>query len=102
MIDIDFFKNINDTYSHAVGDQVLVDLAQILTSELRESDIRVRMGGEEFLVLLPETDLPFAISLAERLRTRIAGMQIHSGGNTVNITISLGVALLDDRISHAG
>jgi diguanylate cyclase (GGDEF)-like protein len=99
MIDIDFFKKVNDTYSHAIGDQVLVELSRVLTSELRDSDIRARMGGEEFLVLLPETDLTLAKSLAERLRKRIAAMIIHTNGKKVQITISMGVAFLDDTVS---
>jgi diguanylate cyclase (GGDEF)-like protein len=98
MIDIDFFKNINDTYSHAIGDRVLVELSRLLITELRESDIRARMGGEEFVVLLPETDLSLAQSLAERLRKNIADMVIDIEGKSVQITVSLGIACMDSTI----
>jgi diguanylate cyclase (GGDEF)-like protein len=95
MLDIDFFKIVNDTYSHAVGDRVLVQLSRLLIAELRESDIRARIGGEEFIVLLPETNQSLAQSLAERLRKSIADMVVDVDGVPVKITISLGIACLD-------
>ncbi len=68
MADIDYFKNINDTYGHAVGDEVLKAFAHLLQKTLREVDITYRYGGEEFLVILPETDAAGALLVAERLR----------------------------------
>lgn len=70
--DIDFFKRINDTYGHAIGDKVLVETARILQKTLRDVDILGRWGGEEFLILCPETDQASAVALAERLRCAIA------------------------------
>ena len=84
MLDIDHFKIYNDTYGHQGGDQLLARLAGILTAEMRKSDYVFRYGGEEFLVLLPDTELPMACDAAERLR---AAVEREAG-----VTISLGVA----------
>jgi diguanylate cyclase (GGDEF)-like protein len=97
MIDIDFFKEVNDSYSHAVGDRVLVEVSRILTSAMRESDIRGRLGGEEFVILLPETNVELAQSLAERLRKSVAEMVVDVEETPVKITISLGVACLNSN-----
>ncbi len=71
MIDIDYFKRINDEYGHLKADELLVRLAEVLTKQFRKSDIISRFGGEEFLVLLPETDLEKAKKITSRLRTAI-------------------------------
>ena len=84
MLDIDHFKRYNDTYGHQGGDQLLMRLAEILTAQMRKSDYVFRYGGEEFLVLLPDTELPMACEAAERLR---AAVEREAG-----VTISLGVA----------
>jgi len=95
MLDLDFFKKVNDTYSHAVGDEVLHEVAQRCRSNIRGIDLIGRYGGEEFAVLLPETDLAASRAIAERLRTAVADTPIatqRSGG--ITLTISLGVAAL--------
>ena len=101
MIDIDHFKQINDTYGHALGDQVLYELAQGCRENIREFDIIGRYGGEEFSVLLPTTDLAEALATAERLR-QWAVAQVFANlteTETVSVTISLGVAELSADIS---
>lgn len=95
MFDIDHFKAINDRYGHPVGDQVLKAVAAAATQTIRKSDLAARYGGEEFAILAPETDIKGLIILAERLRKRIAGLQIDAGGQLVGVTISLGVTILE-------
>jgi diguanylate cyclase (GGDEF)-like protein/PAS domain S-box-containing protein len=91
MLDIDNFKSVNDTFGHSIGDQVLVGLADVCRSLLREVDLLVRYGGEEFLILLPEADLSSTIQVAERLRRRIGRTSFHTDPGEIHITISLGV-----------
>jgi diguanylate cyclase (GGDEF)-like protein len=93
MFDLDHFKNINDTYGHSVGDQVLKETAARLIPLVRNVDIFGRYGGEEFAILLPETKSDQVLLIAERLR-RAAGEPINTGETIVNITISLGVSVL--------
>ena len=99
MLDIDRFKVINDTYGHLVGDQVLQEIARMLTSQLRDYDVAGRFGGEEFSLLLPQISSVDAIRLAERIRSHIAAMSIiapgAAGGERVQVTVSIGVAALD-------
>jgi diguanylate cyclase (GGDEF)-like protein/PAS domain S-box-containing protein len=90
ILDIDFFKDVNDTYGHDVGDSVLQQLAQILKSTLRESDFAARYGGEEFLLLLPNTDLFEARFVAEKIRHTIETTPHPVAGK---ITVSIGVAM---------
>ena len=92
MMDIDYFKNINDNYGHSVGDQVLQVIANLLQKTIREIDLVARMGGEEFAFILPETDLDEAIKMAERLRQKIASTTIKNENETIHITASLGIA----------
>lgn len=95
MLDVDFFKKVNDTYGHKTGDEVLVKLAEVCKQTLREVDIIGRIGGEEFAVLLPETDKYKAIEVAERLRNAIAQTKIpQPNGLPVQFTVSIGVASL--------
>jgi diguanylate cyclase (GGDEF)-like protein/PAS domain S-box-containing protein len=94
LLDIDFFKKVNDTYGHAVGDKVLKKMAASLCDKLRQSDIVGRYGGEEFVVLLPETEKSAALNIAERLRLWTSKMSIHAEDATFNITTSIGVAAL--------
>lgn len=96
MIDIDRFKTINDRWGHPVGDRVIRDAAERMRGLLRDVDLCGRLGGEEFTVILPETDAPGAIALAERLRQAIAAADTvrAEGGEGVRYTISLGVATL--------
>ena len=91
MMDLDQLKSVNDTYGHVVGDQVLRTLADRLSQHVRDFDILCRYGGDEFALLLPETDLFMAASVAERLRASIADEQINTDGGPVAVTISLGV-----------
>lgn len=92
MLDIDYFKKINDTYGHQAGDIVLKDLAQILTKTLRKTDLIFRYGGEEIIILLPETSLHQALIPLERLRKIIAERTIKFADKEFNYTISIGIA----------
>lgn len=96
MLDIDFFKNFNDTYGHAVGDLVLKEVASTVKQNLREADIPARYGGEEICVLLPFTDLEAARAVAERVRQGVENLVIQAGDDNnkqcLNVTVSIGVA----------
>lgn len=92
MIDLDHFKNINDTWGHHAGDQVLVAASKIMMESARPNDEVGRYGGEEFVVLLPGTTLLQAKLIAERIRMRISQMDIDIDGNKIKVTASLGVA----------
>lgn len=92
MIDIDFFKTINDTYGHLCGDQVIRRIANLLTDTLRRIDIVGRYGGEEFCCVLPETRADNAVVLAERLRESVEETEFVFGEETFRVTISIGVA----------
>jgi two-component system cell cycle response regulator len=97
MADLDYFKRVNDTYGHAAGDDVLKATADVLRESLRATDVAARWGGEEFLVVLPETDLPGAELWAERWREDIEGHAFKEpDGKTLKITISIGVASFSD------
>ncbi len=96
MLDLDRFKVVNDTWGHAAGDLVLVETAGILRGELRGEDLGVRFGGEEFLAILPGTDVAAARHVAERIRRRTAESRVETGdGDAIRITISIGVATLE-------
>ena len=99
MLDIDFFKEINDTHGHAMGDQVIVAVARVLHAHLREYDIVGRMGGEEFAMLLSGANLEMASAIAERLRCEIEATNIELDGVTARVTISIGISLIraDDK-----
>ncbi|MBD1555098.1 sensor domain-containing diguanylate cyclase [Pseudomonas typographi] len=92
MFDIDHFKKVNDTYGHPTGDKVIQSVANVVREHVRDADIYGRYGGEEFALLLPDTDKAGGLVLAERLRHAVEGMAVSHGGNAVNFTISLGVA----------
>lgn len=94
-IDIDHFKDVNDTYGHAAGDAVLKSVASTIRSLLRKYDVLARYGGEEFLTLLPETELKDAAHVAERFRKQIENQTIFFGGQEIKVTITLGVAQFD-------
>ncbi|WP_232012358.1 cellulose biosynthesis regulator diguanylate cyclase DgcQ [Cedecea lapagei] len=97
-MDLDFFKGINDRYGHHAGDKVLAHTAALLSSALREEDVAGRVGGEEFCVLLPGTDLTAAAGVAERIRCRISSRElIVSGGQTLRVSASLGVSCAHER-----
>jgi len=96
MVDIDHFKRVNDTHGHQAGDRVLVGVTNRCREKLREVDICARYGGEEFVFLLPETDLEGAQQVAERLRAVVNDTPIEAGEKQISVTISLGVAELDE------
>jgi diguanylate cyclase (GGDEF)-like protein len=96
LLDLDRFKDVNDTHGHEVGDGVLRHVARQLESCSRVCDVSARLGGEEFALLLPATDRDGALRLAERLRSAIAGHGFHSmDGTTFNVTTSAGIATID-------
>jgi diguanylate cyclase (GGDEF)-like protein len=99
LLDIDFFKDINDSYGHVAGDQVLKQIAQTLQSGIRDSDTLARYGGEEFVILLPETTSSDALKLAQNLRELIANTPLITE-NQINIPykISVGVAQATDQV----
>ncbi|MFO0660091.1 MAG: GGDEF domain-containing protein [Polyangiaceae bacterium] len=109
LLDVDFFKKVNDTYGHTAGDQVLIAVAGTLRNEVREHDLVARYGGEEFVILLSDTDLGGAVIVAERLREQVAAARVETEGAMVSVTVTLGVAscppetltTLDDLIREA-
>ena len=94
MFDIDFFKQVNDTFGHSTGDQVLTSIAALCRQIFRESDIVGRYGGEEFAILLPETDLETAKEAAERVRIGVEEMRFATDKGAFSISISAGIASL--------
>jgi two-component system cell cycle response regulator len=103
VLDIDFFKSINDNYGHDAGDDVLREFATRVRKSIRGIDLACRLGGEEFVVVMPETDLAVAAVVAERIRRRIAGepFSIHKGTGSVDVTISIGIAGLSESDDSA-
>ena len=96
LLDLDRFKHINDTHGHLVGDEVLRKIAGAMTDVLREYDVAGRFGGEEFVMLLPQTRAPDALRIAERVRAHIARQPVYSAsGERISVTVSIGVAALD-------
>jgi len=96
MVDIDFFKRVNDTHGHDGGDRVLQGIAGLLLNQVRASDFVFRYGGEEFLVVLAELTLPQAEAVAEKIRSRIEATQVPLSDNrSVKVTLSIGVAEFD-------
>jgi diguanylate cyclase (GGDEF)-like protein len=91
MLDLDHFKQVNDMHGHAVGDQVLVTLGGLLRTQTRGSDLVARMGGEEFLVVLPDTDAERAADVCERLRQRVAGHDWATLAPGLRVTLSIGL-----------
>lgn len=96
LVDIDYFKKLNDTYGHEIGNHALVHIATLIKLAVRKLDIACRFGGEEFAILLPNTELPAAVAVAERLREMIASTPFdvvdeQGSAHTLSITASLGV-----------
>ena len=98
VMDLDHFKAVNDTHGHAVGDTVLVGVCAVCKEALRAMDIFGRLGGEEFVVVLPETDEAQAIASSERLRARIATLATSAADATVHITVSIGIAISTGKV----
>ena len=92
MVDIDHFKKVNDSFGHEVGDQIIRQVADYLRRMSRASDVVARIGGEEYLLILPDTDLEPAKILAERIREAICGRPFVVGNQRISVTVSLGVA----------
>lgn len=97
LVDIDYFKSINDQYGHAVGDIVITTVANCMRDSIRQNDFAVRWGGEEYLVCLPDTDLLGAAQAAEKLRKNIERIE---GNQTPSVTVSVGCAELGDDTFH--
>lgn len=93
MLDIDFFKSINDSFGHQAGDKVLIEIANLITSSIRNTDYAGRYGGEEFIVIFSELSLTKAYEVAERIRARIENFDF--GLNNRKVTASIGLAKLD-------
>jgi len=94
LVDVDHFKRVNDSHGHLIGDEVLRALATELRQQVRESDVVGRFGGEEFTVLLPRTDGAGAYGIAERLRANAARLSVAAADARINVTVSIGVAVL--------
>ena len=103
VLDIDYFKSINDSHGHDAGDDVLREFALRIKRSIRGIDLACRFGGEEFVVVMPETDIAVAAMVAERLRRRIAAepFAINAGGNSIPVTISIGIAALRSAEDNA-
>lgn len=103
LLDLDKFKRINDTYGHQTGDEVLMSAARIIQTQLRVGDTLARFGGEEFVVLLPQTDIYHARQIAERIRRCIEEEEIRTPtGQALGLTISIGLSLLPTADAAAG
>jgi diguanylate cyclase (GGDEF)-like protein len=95
MLDIDHFKKINDSFGHSAGDQVLKSFGQVLRDSCRVYDVPGRYGGEEFCIVLPETNIGNTTPVAERIRQRLADSRFEVGDATIAITASIGIAGMD-------
>ncbi|HEY2745977.1 MAG TPA: diguanylate cyclase [Polyangia bacterium] len=96
LVDVDHFKEVNDTYGHPCGDRVLAAVAEVLQTSLRTGDAACRFGGEEFALLLVESGREEAATVALRVRERVATLQVMAGGQPLSRTVSLGAATSDD------
>jgi diguanylate cyclase (GGDEF)-like protein len=106
MVDIDFFKSVNDTYGHTAGDLVLKTIAKIMRGQLREYDIAARYGGEEFMILLPYTSIKEAILVAERLRKSVKNKiidieKVNTKNDTKNINVTISVGLCEYKCEYS-
>ncbi len=100
MLDLDHFKQINDRYGHAAGDEVLIGSVAACISQLRDVDIFARFGGEEFVALMPHTPLDNARQIAGRLRESVAQASYHFNGDEVHVTVSIGCSAFDKDDAH--
>lgn len=103
MMDLDFFKRVNDTYGHAIGDAMLQHISYLMKNEVRRVDSVGRIGGEEFSILMPDTDLQAAQGFAERLRKKIESTPLLDGEHSIPITISTGITQIhaEDRSAES-
>jgi len=103
MADLDHFKEVNDRYGHLAGDTLLKAVSQVASDGLRSTDMIGRYGGEEFLVVLPETDIAGAVNVAEKIRSLVQRTTVPmDDGTPVRVTISIGLASLRDGTTHPG
>ena len=103
ILDIDYFKKINDSHGHDAGDAVLREFSQRVARNLRSVDLACRYGGEEFVIIMPETDRQLALLVAERLRSKIADepFAIQGGARFIDVTVSIGLACLESPADNA-
>jgi diguanylate cyclase (GGDEF)-like protein len=102
MLDVDHFKRFNDTWGHEAGDRVLQHVAEVVRSTVRDVDLPARLGGEEFVVLLPEAGLRATVEAAERVRRAVEGRSVVWNGRPLSVTVSLGVAACPDCVVAPG
>jgi two-component system cell cycle response regulator len=95
LADIDYFKSVNDRYGHEAGDQALIEVAAKMRELMRDADVFGRIGGEEFACFLPDTDIESAVEIAERLRAAVATLRLRVGTETMALTCSFGVVVVD-------
>jgi two-component system, cell cycle response regulator len=100
MIDIDYFKKVNDTYGHAVGDEILKGVANLYRESVRATDLVARYGGEEFAVMMPETNLADAMTFAEKIRSLVESTPMETQAGPLHVTVSLGVASVPHSKIH--
>ncbi len=101
MLDLDCFKEINDTHGHIAGDIVLIQVGRILEDSVRESDVCCRYGGDEFAIILPNTDVMAAGALGERVRRKVAEYQFQYNSTKINVTVSLGIVPFNCTVNSA-
>ncbi len=103
MCDLDHFKNINDSFGHECGDEVIRSVARVLVKGVRDLDHAIRWGGEEFLLLLPETPIQSAKQVADRLRAKIESLNIPGRNESISVTMTFGLSILhnDERMEEA-
>jgi diguanylate cyclase (GGDEF)-like protein len=101
IVDLDFFKKVNDTYGHAVGDEVLKAVSRLFQESIRSTDLAARYGGEEFAVMMPETDVHDAMAFAEKIRNLIESTPLQTQAGQVPVTVSIGVAAVPHPKIHA-
>jgi two-component system, cell cycle response regulator len=98
MLDIDWFKKVNDNYGHLIGDEALKDVARVIMAGIRTPDISGRIGGEEFAIILPQTQPEKTIEIAERLRRTVKSIAIPVADNkNISLTISIGIGQYSDQ-----
>jgi diguanylate cyclase (GGDEF)-like protein len=102
MLDIDHFKQVNDSFGHSVGDRVLRSVGQVLRDSCRVYDVAGRYGGEEFCIVLPETKVSNTTVVAERIRERLAASRFDVGADSVMVTASIGIAGIDSVETEGG
>jgi len=102
VVDIDFFKKINDNFGHVAGDKVLKTIAQLMDESVRETDFLARYGGEEFVIIMTDTGADDALNVADKLRVAVENCGFHYRGESVPITISCGIAEFKNKNDTTG